>query len=128
MTAIKDVGAKKFLVEIRNAEAFDFTDEAWERVESLTKDANGNTISSIKDGKAIHKGFMVDKQGYSIKGGGPKGGYGYFDGFDSVKNIVYELKPNNPASIKKGIAQLKRYQQALIRQGRQAKKLVLVLY
>ena len=70
---------------------------------------------------------MVGQRG-SVAGGGLKGGRGYFDGFDDFNKIIYELKPNNPASINKGIAQLKRYQNVMIAQGKGSYKLVLVLY
>ncbi len=52
----------------------------------------------------------------------------YFDGYNEYRRIVYELKPNNPASIKRGIAQLQRYQRALIAQGKGVHKLILVVY
>ena len=114
-------------VEIRQANKADFTDEAWDRIQSLAKDADGNTISSIKDGKAIHKGFMVESRG-SVIGGGQNGGKGFFDGYDKARRIVYELKPNNPARIKRGVAQLLRYQKALVDRGKGIHKLVLVVY
>ena len=114
-------------VEIRHAQYSDFTDEAWEKINNISHDANGNTISSLSEGNAIHKGFMVGQRG-SVAGGGLKGGRGYFDGFDDFNKIIYELKPNNPASINKGIAQLKRYQNVMIAQGKGSYKLVLVLY
>ena len=114
-------------VEIRQANKADFTDEAWDRIQSLAKDADGNTISSIKDGKAIHKGFMVESRGY-VNGGGSNGGKGFFDGYDKARRIVYELKPNNPASIKRGVAQLLRYQKALMADAQKIHKLVLVVY
>ena len=114
-------------VEIRHAQHSDFTDEAWEKINNISHDVNGNTISSLNEGNAIHKGFMVGQRG-SVAGGGLKGGRGYFDGFDDFNKIIYELKPNNPASINKGIAQLKRYQNVMIAQGKGSYKLVLVLY
>ena len=70
---------------------------------------------------------MVNQRGF-VSGGGPRGGRGYFDGFDKINKVIYELKPNNPASIKRGIAQLKRYQNTMIAQGYGTYKLVLVLY
>ena len=114
-------------VEIRKAQRSDFTGEAWERVQSLSHDSNGNTISSLSAGRDIHKGFMVGQRG-SVIGGGANGGRGYLDGFDDLNRIIYELKPNNPTSIYRGIAQLKRYQKAMIAQGKGVYKLVLVLY
>ena len=63
--------------------------------------------------------------GISIKGAGrTTGRYGFADAFDSINNIIYELKPNNVHSIAQGIIQLHRYNNAL---GGICKR-VLVLY
>ena len=115
-------------VEIQKATKGNFTSEAWDEIQSLPRDANGNTVSDLKSGKKIHHGFMKNAQNGSIKGGGSHGGRGFFDGYNEYKKIVYELKPNNPASIKRGIAQLQRYQRALIAQGKGVHKLILVVY
>ncbi len=115
-------------VEIQKATKGNFTSEAWDEIQSLPRDANGNTVSNLKSGRKIHYGFMKDAQGSHISGGGSHGGKGYFDGYNKARKIVYELKPNNPASIKRGIAQLQRYQRALIAQGKGVHKLILVVY
>ena len=50
------------------------------------------------------------------------------DGLDKTLNIVYELKPYNIRSIKKGIKQLYRYQKAIFSEMGEIYKMVLVLY
>ena len=114
-------------VEIQKATKGDFTSEAWDEIQSLPRDANGNTVSNLKSGKKIHHGFMTKNRG-DVIGGGAHGGKGYFDGYNKIQKVVYELKPNNPASIKRGISQLQRYQRALIAQGKGVHKLILVVY
>ena len=114
-------------VEIQKATKGDFTSEAWDEIHSLPRDANGNTVSNLKSGRKIHHGFMTKNRG-DVIGGGAHGGKGYFDGYNKIQKVVYELKPNNPASIKRGISQLQRYQRALIAQGKGVHKLILVVY
>ena len=52
-------------VEIRHASKADFTDEAWEEIQSLPHNSNGETISNDASGRKIHKGFMTE---YTNKG------------------------------------------------------------
>ena len=107
-------------VEIRHAQYSDFTDEAWERINNISHDANGNTISSLNEGNAIHKGFMVGGAGKEFK----IANVGRVDYLDIKQSIIYELKPNNLRSISRGIRQLHKYNQAL---GGNY-KMVLVIY
>ena len=114
--------AKTDQVTLTTAKQADFTDDAWREIQGLQRGANG-TRSSTVAGTKIHKGFGVGQRGKVI-GGGPNGGYGFFDKYDEVAKIIYELKPNNFNSIMKGIEQLHRYNDAL---GK-GYKLILVLY
>ena len=50
------------------------------------------------------------------------------DGIDTLLGVVYELKPYNKRSIKKGIQQLRRYQGVLLQEQGVLYKMVLVLY
>ena len=106
-------------VELQRAQQTDFTQESWNRINSLTKRADGSTISTMSDGRFIHKGFKggVGKEVF-------KKGVGRFDYFDKANKIIYELKPNNASSIARGIKQLQRYNAGL----GGGYKLVLVLY
>ena len=105
-------------VEIRRVSREDFTDEAWARIQSLNHKPDGSTVSSLKDGYFIHKGYKVDIPGKE----GPVKGAWRADFL--TDKIIYELKPNNANSIRRGIAQLHRYNNAL--DG--AHKLILVVY
>jgi len=110
-------------VQIMHANASQFTPEAWAIIQSLSKKATGSTVSSLKSGQAVHKGFMVTKRtGTTIKGVGKNGSDWFMDAFDGT--TIFELKPNNPVGIKQGIAQLHRYNNAM---GGN-KFMVLVLY
>ena len=77
----------------------------------MPKNADGSTRSALVYGQFIHKGykteFINDGKEYLYKG------IGRFDFYDEAKKIIYELKPNNPSSIARGIKQLKRYIEAL---------------
>lgn len=109
-------------VEVQHAKKVDFTKESWNRKINLPKDADGNTISTMADGQFIHRGY---KAGFVGKGKEYiSKGVGRFDFYDKANKIIYELKPNNPASIAKGIKQLKGYNKGL----GGGYKLVLVLY
>ena len=106
-------------VEVQLAKGQDFTQEAWDRINSLPKNADGSTRSTLADGWFIHKGYKGGRyKEYFRKG------VGRFDFYDEANKIIYELKPNNPSSIARGIKQLKRYNKAL----GGGYKLVLVLY
>ena len=68
----------------------------------------------------IHKGYKTDDpvgKEYKVPGG-------RVDYYDKDNNIIYELKPNNPASISRGIKQLKHYNQLIGHNSR----LILELY
>ncbi len=120
-------------VELYKARRKDFTDEAWQEIQSLRHNANGETVSNLASGKKIHKGFKLKANGkisgISIKGGGRMAGhYGYTDAFDSITNTIYELKPNNGRSIKAGVKQLKRYLKAYELEKETTIQLVLIVY
>ena len=96
-------------VEIQKATKGNFTSEAWDEIQSLPRDANGNTVSNLKSGKKIHHGFMTKYAGKGKEFSIPNVGRA-----DAViGNTIYELKPNNPISISKGIHQLQRYNNGL---------------
>ena len=107
-------------VEIRRATKADFTDEAWQEIQSLKHNANGETISNAASGRKIHKGFKSGLNGkeYVIPG------CGRADYFDKALNTIYELKPNNTKAIVCGINQLHRYNTGLDKLS----KLVLIVY
>ena len=109
--------------EVLIREAVDFTDEAAKIVASLDR-SSGFTKSSRKAGIAIHKGYKVGdnfilsyKEYREVPGIRPA----YYD-YD--KKILYELKPNNPSSIRRGIRQLQLYNSLLGGNN----KLILELY
>lgn len=109
-------------VQVERAKKSDFTRESWERIKSLEHKADGSTISSLKDGRAIHNGFKVESSGFGKEL--CKKGIGRFDYFDETAKIIYELKPNNAWSVKRGITQLHRYNVGM----GGGYKLVLILY
>ena len=71
------------------------------------------TKSSVKQGIEIHKSYRTNKL---IKGFYEKGYRGISgikpDYVDFKKHSIYELKPYNPHSIRKGIRQLEKYRRA----------------
>ena len=105
-------------VQVEYAKQSDFSSDAWDRIKSLEHRADGSTVSSMKDGRLIHKGFKsgVGKEHKMLFGRGKADFVG--------GNTIYELKPNNAWSIKRGIQQLHRYNTGL----GGGYKLVLVLY
>ena len=50
------------------------------------------------------------------------------DGIDDGLKIIYELKPYNKRSIRNGIKQLYRYQEAALEKYKSLYRMVLVLY
>lgn len=104
---------------IRMAKKSDFANNGWDLVRGLNKTDDGFTISNHIIGSNIHKKFMktfkINKSNIA-------------DGIDTINDIVFELKPYNIKSIKKGIKQLYRYRDALIEEGYGFYKMVLVLY
>lgn len=120
-------------IPIRMVDESNLSKEGLEIVNGLEHDANGNTISSMAKGREIHKQFMLNDRGkptgIEIKGGGRAAGRsGFTDGYDPVTKTIYELKPNNPASIRPGIRQLHRYAKAYEAIYGFRPNLVLVLY
>ena len=108
-------------VNIYRASQADFTDEAWSRMQSLNHAPDGSTISSLKDGSFIHKGFKAaEPVGKEFRIHGRLRA----DFLDEVGNVIYELKPNNTSSIARGIAQLNKYNSLLDN----AYKMVLIVY
>ena len=93
-------------VKIQNAT--DFTPEAKKIIDSLDH-SGGITRSTGPKGTKIHAGYKVGEIGKEydrIIGC-------RIDCLDEVNKIIYELKPNNPRSISRGVKQLKRYNEAL---------------
>ena len=98
-------------VEIQKA--VDFTDDAKQRIERLDH-SNGVTKSNHVEGIKIHQGYKADgSSGKEFKIKGCR-----IDYYDKDTNTIYELKPNNPASISRGIIQLKRYNEIIGRNSR----------
>ena len=99
----------KIVDGVRIQKAKDFTAEAKTVVKSLDR-SSGYTKSSLSAGREIHKGYKTGLSGIKeygkVKGIRP-------DYVDFKKGIIYELKPNNPRSIKSGINQLHKYNNAL---------------
>ena len=68
------------------------------------------TKSSLKHGQGVHKLYKIDKVGAKefreIKGIRP-------DFVDFENHRIYELKPYNPWSVRRGIKQLNKYQKSM---------------
>ena len=98
------------LTTIRFAKAASYSDEFAEGgldlVRALDKTSDGFTISNRLDGIKIHKSFM--RNGMKIPGSRLR-----VDGLDSVAKQLYELKPNNRNSLKKGVKQIINYNDEL---------------
>lgn len=97
---------------VQIAKAVDFTDDAADLVKTLDR-SSGFTKSTARTGIKIHKGYklgdgfnMECKEYKDIKGIRP-------DYIDFDNNIIYELKPMNPRSVRSGIRQLQKYNNAL---------------
>ena len=108
--AAKSLKKADTVVEI--ARATDFTAEAADTIKSLDR-SRGYTKSARDVGQKIHTGYkpssMFPKKGKEyrkLKGVRP-------DYIDFDNNIIYELKPNNPWSIKRGVHQLQKYNRAI---------------
>ncbi len=96
---------------VQIAKAVDFTDEAAAIIKTLDR-SSGFTKSTASVGRKIHQGYKVG-DGFNpyFKEYSRKRGFrpDYID-FDN--NIIYELKPMNPRSVRSGIRQLTRYKKA----------------
>ena len=108
--ATKSLSKVDDVVEI--AKATDFTTDAVDVIKTLDR-TSGYTKSTVSAGKEIHKGykatseFVSEWKEYSkIKGIRPD----YID-FDA--KVIYELKPNNPRAIRRGISQLQEYNRSV---------------
>ena len=108
--AAKALNKADNVVEI--AKATDFTDEAAKAIKALDR-SSGYTKSTRSAGQQIHKGYKATeefiqkgKEYRKVKGIRPD----YID-FDA--KIIYELKPNNPRSIRQGVHQLQKYNRSI---------------
>ena len=97
---------------VQVAKAVDFTDDAADLARTLDR-SSGFTKSTASAGRQIHdgykagSGFNPDWKEYSgVKGIRP-------DYVDFDNKIIYELKPINPRSVRSGVRQLQKYNQAL---------------
>ncbi len=97
---------------VQIAKAVDFTEDAADLVKTLDR-SSGFTKSTASAGRKIHDGYKVGdrfnpdwKEYKDIKGIRP-------DYVDFDNKIIYELKPMNPWSVRRGIRQLKKYNKAL---------------
>jgi len=97
--------------------AADFADEGLDIARSLDRTADGFTISNRLDGIQIHKSFM--KNGAKIPETKLRA-----DGLDKLSETVYELKPYNISSARKGVKQILNYKNAL----GETYNMVIVLY
>ena len=105
---------------IRKANKADFIDNGWDLVQSLDKTEDGFTISNKFVGTQIHTKFNYEKKSINFAN--------RVDGFDRDAKIIYELKPNNPRSIRQGKKQLLRYQNAALHKYQEIYQMILVLY
>ena len=108
--AAKSLKKADAVVEI--AKATDFTDDAADLIKTLDR-TSGYTKSTASAGRKIHKGYKATpqfnpdwKEFSEITGIRPD----YID-FDA--KVIYELKPNNPRSIRQGVHQLQKYNRSL---------------
>jgi hypothetical protein len=105
---------------IRKAQRSDFSKDGWRLAQNMDITDDGFTISNRLKGTNIHGKFM--------DGGKTINRYNRVDGIDDTLKIIYELKPYNPRSIRQGIKQLKRYQNAAYTECGEIYRMVLVLY
>ena len=86
----------------------------------------GGESAAARRGRQVHKDWDYGPgtaKEYSIPG------FGRADAVDLDNHIVYELKPNNPRAIRKGLKQLDRYEEGLRKTVCNTEwKKVLVLY
>ena len=108
--AAKSLSKATDVVEI--AKAADFTEDAVDIIKTLDR-TNGFTQSSMSAGQKIHKGYKATqnfskagKESRLVKGIRP-------DYIDFDNKVIYELKPNNPRSIRSGIRQLQKYNRSV---------------
>ena len=98
------------LTTIRFAKAANYADEfadgGLDLVKMLDKTSDGFTISNRLDGIKIHKAFMSN--GMKIPGTLLRA-----DGLDAVGKLLYELKPYNKNSLRKGLKQIIHYNDIL---------------
>ena len=105
----KDAEFQTKILEVSIKEDAELTDDF---VKNLDR-SSGFTRSTSSAGTQIHNGYKVGdsfvpewKEYRDIPGIRP-------DYVDFDNKIIYELKPNNPRSIQKGIRQLQQYNEAL---------------
>ena len=100
--------------------SLDFAKDGLDIAKGLNKTKEGFTISNKLDGIRIHKSFMNNGTGI-VSSTGKK----YrLDELDDVKDIIFELKPGNPSSAKRGVKQILNYNSVM----GGGYKLVLVFY
>ena len=108
--AAKALSKADEVVEI--AKATDFTEEAADAIKRLDR-SRGYTKSSRSAGQKIHKGYKATPQ-FSAAGKETRKFKGIRpDYIDTDKKIIYELKPNNPWSIRRGVHQLQKYNRSI---------------
>ena len=101
-----------FIDGVKVQKALDFTDDAKKVIKSLDH-TGGVTKSTAAAGRQIHAGYKTAYEGIEGMYKEYRHGSNRLDFLDEVAKTIYELKPNNPRSIKQGINQLKRYNDAL---------------
>jgi hypothetical protein len=98
------------LTTIRFAKAASYADEfakgGLDLAKLLDKTSDGFTISNRLDGIRIHKSFM--ENGMKIPGTRLRA-----DGLDEVAGYLFELKPYNRKSLRKGFKQILNYNDSL---------------
>ncbi len=95
----------------------DFAEGGLDIIKALNKTTEGFTISNRFSGTKIHKTFM--KNGTTIDGTRLR-----VDGLDNVNLEIYELKPFNKNSLKRGVKQIIKYKETLGKKH----KMIIVLY
>ena len=112
-------------IPVFNFEVEDFHTYYVSQLQILVHNACGGETPAAKYGREIHKkwdyGPGVEKE-QGIKG------VGRADGIDYDRHIIYELKPNNPKAIARGLKQLARYQKGMQAKGFSKWRTVLVTY
>lgn len=108
--ATKALSKADEVVEI--AKATDFSEDAADAIKRLDR-SRGYTKSSRSAGQKIHKGYKPSpkfpskgKEYRKVKGIRP-------DYIDVDNKIIYELKPNNPTAVRRGIHQLQKYNRSI---------------
>ena len=106
--------------KIRKVRKYEISESGRTLIRDLYRTSEGYTVSTHRIGTQIHKNFR--RNGQIIPNSRLR-----VDGVSKFWHSIYELKPNNPKSIQRGIQQLYQYRDAYKAIGKNY-KMVLVLY